>query len=71
MQSQSDMSHRSFLLFGELPQLDIIKTLQFKFHNHLPSFHHFVPKLNTEVQHLRYRRAESQVCSYRIFMTLH
>ena len=52
MQSQSDTSRRSFFLFGKSPQLDIIKTLQFKFHNHLSSVHHFVRKLNLEVQHL-------------------
>jgi hypothetical protein len=71
MQSQPVMSHHSFLLFGKWPQLYIIKTLQFKFHSHLLSVHHFVHKLNQEFEHVGYRRAESQTCSYRIFMTLH
>jgi len=71
MQNQPVMSHLSFLLLGKSPQLDIIKTLQFKFHNHLSYVHHFVHKLNLDVQHLRYRRAESQACSYNIFMILH
>jgi hypothetical protein len=63
MQSQAVMSHRSLLLHGESPQLEIIKTLQFKFYNYLPSVHYFVQKLNLEPQHLRYKRAESQACS--------
>ena len=53
MQNQPVMSRRSFLLLGKSQQLDIIKTLQFKFHNHLPSVHHFIHKLNLDVQHLR------------------
>jgi hypothetical protein len=69
MQNQPVMSHRSFWLLGKSPQLDIIKKLQFKSHDHLPSVHHFVHKLNLDVQHLCYRRAESQACTYSIFMT--
>ena len=71
MQSQPVTSHHSFQLLGKSPLLDIIKKLQFKFYSHLPSVRHFVHKLNLEFQHLGYRRAESQTCSYHIFMTLH